>query len=569
MGSKQDVRWLALSDNAGNGLLFIATDTMAAAAGHYRPSDFFTVTERIKHPYQFHTRENTVVYLDARQRPLGNASCGPEPMEKYELYAETTAFNFMILPLETASNEQLSIKARVKNPVCSPVKIERDSRTGKISLSSATSGATIIYSINSGEQKTYTQPFDFSEGGLIETYCRADNQFNSMTTSAYFGFFVDKSNWKIVSSSSQGSNNYEFAKNAIDGDPNTYWHTKWGSGEPKHPHEIVVDMSQYYKVEAFVYSGRMDMENGRVKDYEIYFSNNPEVWGNPVAKGQFANVSSPQRVEITSVPIARYFKLIARSEVNNRVWTSAGELGIEASAVLESAEVPKQVIFPDKEYRIKHVASGLYLQRIPNTGTGLDGGFYYGDFYINPLQNDDKFTFIFRAVPGFKSVYKVENTGKYIFNDGGGWRCEWGSYTDDYGRIQVESNIDGAFKLRGFWQKDLYVNLDSETPNSFIFSDKPVGTLWQVEEKTNTAISLFFFEKGIGQVYPNPAEDYIIYFAPENGLINFYDMLGRKVGQYAIVQGENRITVANYSNGEYLFEFFSEKVKQHGMWIKK
>ena len=99
-GTKQEVRWIALTNSEGKGLLFVAPDQMAASAVHFRPEDNYTDrNNRSKHTYQFKTCNTTVVSLDAATRGLGNASCGPDVMEKYELKAANTAFRFFIIPL--------------------------------------------------------------------------------------------------------------------------------------------------------------------------------------------------------------------------------------------------------------------------------------------------------------------------------------------------------------------------------------------------------------------------------------------------------------------------------------
>ncbi|MCR4959237.1 MAG: DUF4981 domain-containing protein, partial [Prevotella sp.] len=65
-GTKQDVRWMALSNSEGKGLLFVAPDQMAASAVHFRPEDNYTNKgSRMKHTYQFKSCTNTVVSLDA------------------------------------------------------------------------------------------------------------------------------------------------------------------------------------------------------------------------------------------------------------------------------------------------------------------------------------------------------------------------------------------------------------------------------------------------------------------------------------------------------------------------
>lgn len=137
MGNKEDVRWMTLTNNAGDGLLFIAPDQMDASVAHWRPEDMILDRSgnRIKHPYQMKFRENTVVSLDARNRALGNASCGADVMDKYELKAEYTLFNFMIQPLEKKyTNDELAQKARVKSPICNPVKIDQNEKGKSYSL---------------------------------------------------------------------------------------------------------------------------------------------------------------------------------------------------------------------------------------------------------------------------------------------------------------------------------------------------------------------------------------------------------------------------------------------------
>lgn len=72
--------------------------------------------------------------------------------------ADNTIFNFIISPIaEEKTNDQLSEKARISSPVCSPVKIEKDAK-GSIILSTTTTGATIYYSVNEGEFQLYKQP---------------------------------------------------------------------------------------------------------------------------------------------------------------------------------------------------------------------------------------------------------------------------------------------------------------------------------------------------------------------------------------------------------------------------
>ncbi len=99
-GTKQEVRWIALEDKKGNGLMFVTPDRAAASAVHFRPEDNYQDrNHRSRRTFQFKTCTNTIVSLDAKTRGLGNASCGPEVMEKYELKANDTSFRFLIQPI--------------------------------------------------------------------------------------------------------------------------------------------------------------------------------------------------------------------------------------------------------------------------------------------------------------------------------------------------------------------------------------------------------------------------------------------------------------------------------------
>jgi beta-galactosidase len=121
--NKEAVRWMALSNAAGTGLLYVAADKMSASATHFRPEDLYTNRSmRAKHTYQAAFCENTVVSLDAQMRGLGNATCGPDVLDQYELKAKTTPFSFMILPFADVKNvDQLVEKSRVGMPAGVPV----------------------------------------------------------------------------------------------------------------------------------------------------------------------------------------------------------------------------------------------------------------------------------------------------------------------------------------------------------------------------------------------------------------------------------------------------------------
>ena len=326
-GTKQEVRWMSVTNTDGLGLLFVAPDQMAASAVHFRPEDNYTNKDtRKKHTYEFVSCTPTVVNLDAATRGLGNNSCGPDVMDKYELKAANTAFRFFIIPLK--AGVKAAEAARIDMPVCQSVSVERQN-DGKLKMTTQTQNATIWYSIDGGEYQKYTAAVSHNAACTVTAYSTLDGLMTSPVMSYDFPLFIDKSAWKVISVDSyQGGNE---ANLAIDGNNSTFWHTAWGTNEPKHPHTIVIDMATNYNVTAITYLARQDgNQNGMVKAYEIYLSTDGNTWGSAAATGNFQNITAQQTAKLNTATIARYIKFIAKSEVNGNAWTSAAEIGVEA-----------------------------------------------------------------------------------------------------------------------------------------------------------------------------------------------------------------------------------------------
>jgi beta-galactosidase len=198
-------------------------------------------------------------------------------------------------------------------------------------MSTPTKNATIYYSINGGDYQKYTDPLIQNDACTINTYCTGENLMDSPVMTYDFDLYINKSAWKLVSADSQHSGNE--ARLAFDGRNDTFWHTEWGSVEPACPHTIVIDMASEYKVTAITYLSRQDgNQNGMVKNFEVYLSNDGSTWGSPVVSGQFKNTTSQQVAKLTTPTTGRYLKFVAKSEINGNAWTSAAEIGIQVES---------------------------------------------------------------------------------------------------------------------------------------------------------------------------------------------------------------------------------------------
>ncbi len=326
-GNKEEVRWMALTDDNGSGLLVVAPELIAASAAHWRPEDNYTDSRhRAKHPSDMKWCKETVLNLDAYNRALGNASCGPDVIDKYRIRSGKTYFSFVLLPVtEAQTDQQLAERARFTSPLCSPVAIHRDKAT--VSLSCATPGSTIRYSIDGGKEKVYSQPLTLPKGGVVKTYAVAEGLEKSPAVEERIPCYVSKTGWRIVSCSSEQGGN-EAVRNIIDENPQTIWHSQYSPEKPRCPHEVVVDLGAAFRIGHFVYQGREDMTNGRVARFEVYVSKDATSWGEAALTGRLQNSSEVQEIALPSPVEGRYLRFVVLSTHDHQDYASAAEIGI-------------------------------------------------------------------------------------------------------------------------------------------------------------------------------------------------------------------------------------------------
>ena len=98
MGERTDTRWLQLTDSKGEGIRITADGTIDFSCLHYTDRDIWRV--KYGHDLDKVRRNEVVLTLDCIQRGLGNASCGPRPLEEYDIKKNTTySYHFAIQPV--------------------------------------------------------------------------------------------------------------------------------------------------------------------------------------------------------------------------------------------------------------------------------------------------------------------------------------------------------------------------------------------------------------------------------------------------------------------------------------
>lgn len=136
---------------------------------------------------------------------------------------------------------------------------------------------------------------------------------------------IPKDIWELIYVDSEEVNYPGLAVMSFDDDPSTIWHTRWSTGTDPYPHEIQIDMGETYRLFEFTLLNRQSGQNGRIKEYELYISEDSLDWGEPVSTGEFVNTAAPQTIIFEESIVGKYFRLVGLSEVNGGAWSSAAE----------------------------------------------------------------------------------------------------------------------------------------------------------------------------------------------------------------------------------------------------
>ncbi|MGH7980423.1 MAG: discoidin domain-containing protein, partial [Limisphaerales bacterium] len=134
-------------------------------------------------------------------------------------------------------------------------------------------------------------------------------------------------NVSAIQASSQ-QDGYE-ARKAIDGDPQTFWHSRWDDPAPTFPHGLVVQFKTSEELTGFTALPRQDgNHNGWIKGFAFYASNDGAHWGEPVFQGRFSDDAKLKTIHFSSPVTAKFVKLVALSGYARGPWASLAEFNI-------------------------------------------------------------------------------------------------------------------------------------------------------------------------------------------------------------------------------------------------
>ena len=320
MSNHEDVRWCALTNQAGQGAVFIATDRLSVSALQYSALDLILAS----HPYQLPKAGDTYLHLDCAVTGLGGNSCGQGgPLVQDRVFAGHHNMGFIIRP---AVGANLAAVANVAPAGDIPLSITR-TPAGMVELTSAKKDAVFCYTIDGSKKvQEYTEPIPLRNGGTVKAWYKDNKDISAVMKFEK----IESIQMQVVYASSQESGDGD-AANLVDGDPSTIWHTMYSVTVAKYPHWVDLDAGEVKEIKGFTYLPRQNGNNGNIKDYSIQVSMDGKEWGDPVKKGTFANNSKEKRVMFDKPVKARYIRFTALSSQNGQDFASGAEVTILAN----------------------------------------------------------------------------------------------------------------------------------------------------------------------------------------------------------------------------------------------
>jgi beta-galactosidase len=320
-GNKEEVRWGALTNEQGDGLMFQAGGPLSMTVSKYLPQQLDDARHENGEPRKFIPlipRSDVVVCLDAKQMGLGGASCGPAPLEQFVCKPERTQFRVIIKPVR--NSDDLRKLGRLRSPVPNVPTIVR----GDDGLVTVSGDERLTIEID-GANVDPARPVELALGGFVRAY--SVGQVEGPVAARHFEKIIAVSKIQLTSAYASSEEKMEGeAAFAVDGDPSTYWHTQYSGSTPKHPHSLTLVFDSPHSVIGFDYISRQTNGNGRIGEYEIQFSNDGEVF-KPFMRGRFAATTERQRILFEEpVENAAAMRIVALSELNGGPWASIAEI---------------------------------------------------------------------------------------------------------------------------------------------------------------------------------------------------------------------------------------------------
>ena len=381
-GNRTDIRWTALTNEEGVGLMVTSDDQLLeSSVAHYTAEEMNSGSynsSTYRHPNQIPQGEDIVWNLDLHQNGVSDtAFMGHKPLNGYFFPTnQTYSYSYRISPVSTKDPTELMKKGNEGFEVpTSTYPITSISINGKevagfdvgsetgASYTLAADESITSVTVEGTENYTYT----FNEDGTL-TVTAANNygqEFNYVVKLGREGTELNRD----VLNKVKVDNYYtgQDGSKLIDGDESSIWHSNWKATTPLNKLWFMVELDAETAINGIRYLPRQDKNNGNPSyngtfgDHDIYVSSKTvdQLSGDPssdgwtkVATGSWAKNTDWKTTSFGSVATVRSILVVPRSTYGDTVnaWGSGAEFRVTGATTIDTQNVTVEL---DSSYTYK------------------------------------------------------------------------------------------------------------------------------------------------------------------------------------------------------------------------
>lgn len=365
-GNRTDIRWTALTNDQGVGLLVTGDGLLESSVAHYTAEEMNAQTynnAQYRHPNQIPQRDEIVWNIDLYQNGVSDtAFMGHKPLNGYYFPTDKSySYSYRISPVNTSQAQDLMDKSNqgFEVPTSSyPITAIyiNDNPVAGFDVNSET-GASYTLAADESIQKVTVDGTDnftvtYNEDGTLTV-----SAANSYGQEYHYVVKLGREGKELghdVLSQVKVDNFYtgQPGSNLIDGNENSIWHSDWSKNTPLDKLWFMVELKEGTDINGIRYLPRKDSNNlnGAFGEHDIYVSSKTidQLSGDPnsgdwtrVGTGSWSKSQGWKTTSFGEMVNARSILVVPKSTYGDTVnaWGSGAEFRVTAGTIIDSKQV--------------------------------------------------------------------------------------------------------------------------------------------------------------------------------------------------------------------------------------
>jgi len=365
-GNRTDIRWTALTNDEGEGLMVTGDGLLESSVAHYTAEELNSQTynnAQYRHPNQIPQRDEIVWSIDLHQNGVSDtAFMGHKPLDGYFFPTnQSYSYSYRISPVSTNDANQLMDKSNegFEVPTSSyPITgiYINDNPVADFDVNSETGASYTLAANESIDEVTVdgTDKFTvtYNEDGTL-TVSAANSygqEYNYVVKLGREGKELSRD----VLAKAKVDNYYsgQDASKIIDGNNNSIWHSNWSVSTPLNKLWFMVELTDETAINGIRYLPRQDGTNlnGAYGQHEIYVSSKPiDQLTSDVSSGDWTKVATGSWAKTRDWKSTAFGEMVHAKTVmvvpkttygdTENAWGSGAEFRVTAGTVINTADV--------------------------------------------------------------------------------------------------------------------------------------------------------------------------------------------------------------------------------------